>query len=149
MTICAISQDDGHSFDTTGKTPASGHLRAFQDACYFLEDDQAESYCYPSILETSDGFLVSYYHSNGTLICLNSSRITKEQVLTYLLTQLEPPSNAVMVGDTTYDVIGAAAHGIPTIGVAWGYGNATDLLDAGAVSVAKTPAELLDLLTTF
>lgn len=75
--ICTISHDDGHSFDTTGKTPVSGHLRAFQDTCYFLEDDQTESYCYPSIFETSDGFLVSYYHSNGTLICLNSSRITK------------------------------------------------------------------------
>jgi len=75
--VCAISRDDGRSFDTTGRTPANGHLNAFADACYFIEDDQTDSYCYPSVIETAGGFLVSYYHSNGTPVCLNSSRITK------------------------------------------------------------------------
>ena len=27
--------------------------------------------------ETEDGFLVAYYHSNGTGVCLNSTKITK------------------------------------------------------------------------
>ena len=51
-----------------------------------------------------------------------------------------------MVGDTAFDVTGAAAHGIPTIGVAWGYGQVEDLKKAGAIAIAKTPEMLLELL---
>ena len=51
-----------------------------------------------------------------------------------------------MVGDTAFDVLGAAEHRIPTIGVAWGYGNVTEMQEAGAVSIANTPQELLELL---
>ena len=51
-----------------------------------------------------------------------------------------------MVGDTDYDVLGAKAHGIPTIGVTWGYGEPQAMVDAGALALAATPGELLDLL---
>lgn len=44
---------------------------------FYLEDDRDNGYCYPSITETADGFLVAYYHSNGTGICLNSTKIIK------------------------------------------------------------------------
>jgi tRNA threonylcarbamoyladenosine biosynthesis protein TsaB len=45
------------------------------------------------------------------------SRNTKEAVIAHLLSQCDAKSNAVMVGDTAYDVIGAKAHNIPCIGV--------------------------------
>ena len=51
-----------------------------------------------------------------------------------------------MVGDTAFDVIGAKAHGIPTVGVAWGYGKVEDMKNAGAVSIACTMDELFDAL---
>lgn len=54
--------------------------------------------------------------------------------------------NTVMVGDTAFDVTGAAAHGIPTIGVAWGYGTVEDMANAGAAAIADTPDMLLTLL---
>ena len=44
---------------------------------YLLEDDYTNSYCYPAMIETKDGFLVAYYHSNNSTYCLNSSKITK------------------------------------------------------------------------
>jgi phosphoglycolate phosphatase len=47
-----------------------------------------------------------------------------------------------MVGDTAYDVIGAKAHGIPTVGVSWGYGEVADMEAAGALSIATTMEEL-------
>lgn len=75
--VCAVCEDDGVSFDTTGKTFASGALAYFQDLCYLLEDDYSDSYCYPSIFEVKDGFLVAYYHSNGSSYTLNSTKITK------------------------------------------------------------------------
>lgn len=53
-------------------------------------------------------------------------------------------SNPVMVGDRFYDVEGAAANGIPTIFVEWGYGSPAE--QVGAVAVVSSPAELLKLL---
>lgn len=84
------------------------------------------------------------------LICgatMDTSRTEKSQVIAYLLEQAGDASNAIMVGDTKYDVIGAAAHGIPTIGVSWGYGTVEDMQEAGAAAIATTTQELLTLLT--
>ena len=38
----------------------------------------------------------------------------------------------VMIGDRSYDVRGAAEHGIPTIGAAYGMGGEEELREAGA-----------------
>ena len=73
-------------------------------------------------------------------------RSKKEDVIAYLLSLTRGSGEAVMVGDTTYDVIGAAHHGIPTIGVAWGYGKAEDMIAAGAAGIAETMENLFDLL---
>ena len=53
-------------------------------------------------------------------------------------------SKPVMVGDRFYDVEGAAANGVPTIYVDWGYGSPAE--QVGAVAVVSTPAELQSLL---
>ena len=52
-----------------------------------------------------------------------------------------------MVGDTKYDVLGAAEHGIPTIGVSWGYGDVEEMRQAGAVAIVDTPQALLTFLS--
>ena len=49
----------------------------FSKNLYYLEDDLNESYCYPAIISVNDGLLVSYYHSNGTPVYLNSMKIVK------------------------------------------------------------------------
>ena len=51
-----------------------------------------------------------------------------------------------MVGDTAFDVTGAAAHGIPTIGVSWGYGEVKDMVDAGAAAICENTDALFQLL---
>ena len=53
---------------------------------------------------------------------------------------------AVMIGDTTYDMEMAVNAGVAAVGVAWGYHPAGDLRDAGAGEVASSFAELPDLL---
>ena len=83
------------------------------------------------------------------LICgasFDQSRTTKSEVIAFLLEQNGRIDNAVMVGDTEFDVLGAAAHGIPTIGVSWGYGQVEDMQKAGAAAIADTPEGLLELL---
>ena len=74
------------------------------------------------------------------------SRNSKEAVIAYLLEECGAQENAIMVGDTVYDVIGAKALGIPTIGVDWGYGQNEDMIKAGAIAIAYTVDELYDLL---
>ena len=56
------------------------------------------------------------------------------------------PADAVMIGDTGYDIAMARAAGVRAIGVAWGYHTPADLLAAGAEAVAETPAHLESLL---
>lgn len=77
---------------------------------------------------------------------MDLSRSSKEAVISYLL-ETAPADSLIMVGDTQFDVIGAAAHGIPTVGVSWGYGTVSDMRSAGAVAIAHTPQELYSLLT--
>ena len=54
------------------------------------------------------------------------------------------PNDACMVGDRAHDVRAAARHGIPTVGVLWGYGSLEELTAAGAETIIERPAELLD-----
>jgi phosphoglycolate phosphatase len=53
-------------------------------------------------------------------------------------------SRPVLVGDRSHDVEGAAANGVPTIFVDWGYGSPAER--AGSIAVAATPDELRELL---
>lgn len=76
------------------------------------------------------------------------SRDTKASVIAYLLDKAGRCDHIIMVGDTAYDVIGAAAHKIPAIGVSWGYGNVEEMRDSGAVAIANSVEELLFLLNT-
>ena len=78
---------------------------------------------------------------------LDGSRSHKADVITYLLGLTGDVGQTLMVGDTAFDVIGAAAHGISTIGVSWGYGTVEDMEKAGAVAIAHSMEELVTLIT--
>ena len=83
------------------------------------------------------------------IICgasFDRSRSNKEDVITHLLNQCGDYDEKIMVGDTAFDVIGAKAHGIPTIGVAWGYGKVEDMEKAGAYAIVHTMDELFEAL---
>lgn len=96
------------------------------------------------ILEHFD--LAKYF----TQICgatMDTSRTNKEAVIAYLIHKNGRADNMVMVGDTKFDVIGAKIHGIPCIGVSWGYGTVTEMRDAGAAFIADSMRQLELLLT--
>ncbi len=75
----------------------------------------------------------------------DGSRNTKSAVIAHLLGQLETAENLIMVGDTIFDVEGAKAHGIPTVAVTWGYGDAAQMQAAGA-RLADTMQDLLEII---
>ena len=84
------------------------------------------------------------------IICgasMDASRSSKDAVIAYLLEQTGRDPHTVMVGDTKFDVLGAAVHGIPTVGVSWGYGEVADMAEAGAACVVDTMEELYEALT--
>lgn len=91
-------------------------------------------------------FGLSHYFDRICGATMDRSRVCKEDVIAYLLSTCGRDEDVVMVGDTHYDVEGAAAHRIPTIGVAWGYGTVEAMENAGAKAIAYSMEELLTLL---
>lgn len=79
---------------------------------------------------------------------LDGERRTKADVVGHALKLVDrtPGSNVVMVGDRSLDVVGARAHRLNTIGVAWGYGGLDELMAADAWQLATTPNDVADLL---
>jgi len=79
---------------------------------------------------------------------LDDSRSRKADVIAYALESLSarnPSSehrNCLMIGDRNHDVLGAKVHGLPCVGVSYGYGDRDELLGAGAVDVVDSPAAL-------
>jgi HAD superfamily hydrolase (TIGR01549 family) len=75
----------------------------------------------------------------------DGTRSAKADVVAHALAQLGPlPERVLMVGDRLHDVEGAAAHGIDTVVVQWGYG-ASDFAGPDAVSAFKHVATVADL----
>lgn len=84
-----------------------------------------------------------------TRICgatLDGTRSSKSAVIAYLLEECGDVNEFVMVGDTHFDITGAKAHGMPAIGVSWGYGKVEDMESAGAAAIAHSTEELFNLL---
>ena len=56
------------------------------------------------------------------------------------------PGTSIVVGDTSFDMAMAAAAGATPIGAGWGYHEADELIEAGALAVAEKPLDVLDLV---
>jgi phosphoglycolate phosphatase len=72
------------------------------------------------------------------------TRVHKSEVIRYGLGKLGLTTDipAVMVGDTKYDILGAAEVGFPTVAVTYGFGKREDILEAGASWVVDSVDEL-------
>ena len=58
-------------------------------------------------------------------------------------------AQALMIGDTSFDIMMAKAAGARAIGVAWGYQTIDELHDSGADAIADTHEELRAILADF
>ena len=75
--VIAVSDDDGLSFKTYTEFIDGKKMRTFSSRAFMLEGSRGDTYCYPSIIETKDGFIVAYYHSDGGTYTLASTKISK------------------------------------------------------------------------
>jgi phosphoglycolate phosphatase len=55
-------------------------------------------------------------------------------------------ATTIVVGDTSFDMAMAANAGAAGIGAGWGYHEAEELIEAGAVAVAAQPLDVLELI---
>ena len=70
----------------------------------------------------------------------------KPELIGEALRRLQPTDRPTMIGDRHMDIDGALAHGLPSVGVLWGFGSEDEL--RAATHVVRTPAELLRVLHT-
>ena len=75
----------------------------------------------------------------------DGTRSKKHEVVAAVLEHFgltETPTEALMIGDRKYDVLGAGKCGVPCLGVGFGYAEPGELAAAGAVAVADTVEDL-------
>lgn len=76
---------------------------------------------------------------------MDGTRGEKADVIRYALkiSEIENKSDAVMVGDRNYDILGAKENGLDSIGVLFGFGDYEELTKAGATYVAETVQDIV------
>ena len=99
------------------------------------------------------GKILEYFHLADyfTFIggaTLDGERNSKAEVIHHIFASCSVLDKAetVMIGDRKYDVMGAKQMGVDAIGVLYGYGNATELQQAGADYIVKDVQELRELI---
>lgn len=98
-----------------------------------------------------DYFNISeYFDFIGGAELDTKGRTDKYDVIEYVISNLKISemnrSKIVMVGDTLYDIDGANAAGIASIGVLFGYGTKEELKAHGADYIVKSMKEIINII---
>lgn len=97
-------------------------------------------------IEILEHFDLAKYFRQICGATMDGTRSSKASVIEYLIAGNGRDGQMIMVGDTKFDILGAKAHGIPAVGVAWGYGAVSQMQQAGAAAIAQSPEQLLGIL---
>ena len=74
---------------------------------------------------------------------LDGTRVDKTELLKYAIeTAGIDPAEALMIGDRSYDIVGARNNGLRAIGVLYGYGSRDELIEAGAHGLCVSPHDI-------
>jgi phosphoglycolate phosphatase len=75
---------------------------------------------------------------------LDGTRVEKTRLIAHILeAEAIDATQSMMIGDRSYDMIGAQANGLSGCGVLWGYGSQEELERSGAQRLVATPSELI------
>lgn len=102
----------------------------------------------PLAVEVLDYFHLSNYFDDICGASFDDTRVSKEAVIRYALEKngITELNSVVMVGDRRYDIIGAKAVGIPSIGVLYGFGDREELESAQADHIVEKVSDLFDTI---
>lgn len=93
-------------------------------------------------------FEIDRYFDFTACATMDGTRGSKADVISYALEagEITDLQSAVMIGDREYDILGAKAFGLDSIGVLYGYGSREELQTAGATYLAETVEDILKFL---
>lgn len=85
-----------------------------------------------------DGYFGKVYGSE-----LDGKRADKSALIAYILrAEKLRPDETLMIGDRSFDVLGARHNGVAAAAVSYGYGPRSELLDAAPDHVFESPADI-------
>ena len=92
--------------------------------------------------------IAPYLDYLGAATTDEKTRATKEAVIEYTLSMCDEKDRTkiLMVGDRHFDINGAKAYGLDSVGVTFGYGDRQELTKAGANYIVDSMQELEKLL---
>lgn len=98
------------------------------------------------ILEHFDLLQYFDYVAGATM---DGSRGEKADVIRYALeiSGIQDKSQAIMIGDRKYDILGAKENGLDSMGVLFGFGDRDELTEAGADYIAENVADILKYIS--
>lgn len=89
------------------------------------------------VVELLDKFGILKYFDAVCGVSFNADCEPKQSVIARCVKELEEePINIIMVGDRSYDIDGARANMLDSVGVLWGYGNKFEFIESGAKYIA-------------
>ena len=78
---------------------------------------------------------------------LDGTRSDKTELINYALKEMNiVPKDTVMVGDRSYDMIGAKNNKVLGLGVVYGYGNEKELINSGASYLIESPENFASVI---
>ncbi|WP_276819120.1 HAD hydrolase-like protein [Mailhella massiliensis] len=97
--------------------------------------------------------ILERFDMNGAFLLMaggdvEEKRVEKHLVIEYAMERLglSHTGGCLMIGDRKFDVLGAGRHGIPTLGVLYGFGSREELTESGASWLAGSVEELRTLM---
>ena len=90
-----------------------------------------------------DGYFSHIIGSN-----LDGTRVEKAEVIAFALKQIgaRDKERMIMVGDRKHDILGAAANGLASVAVTFGYGSREELCQAQPTYMVDSIEELMDII---
>lgn len=93
-------------------------------------------------------FQIDQYFDFAACATMDRTRNNKADVIAYALElgKVTDLQSTVMIGDREYDINGAKAAGLDSIGVLYGYGSREELESAGATYIAERVGDIMSFL---
>ncbi len=96
----------------------------------------------------AERFRFAKYLDNISGATMDGSLIEKDDIIKYALDRVGVTdiNSCVMIGDRSFDVLGAKRLGIDSIGVTWGYGTRQELAQEGATYIVDKPSQIKNII---
>lgn len=130
--------------------------RLYDGMASLLADCRAAGYKTAIATSKPQPYAIELMHHAGIFDALDhiigadldeKTRAKKSEVIEAVLEESgEEKKNTLMIGDRKYDILGAKEVGVNSLGITFGYGDRTELSEAGADIILDTVEELRNYL---